>query len=156
MWKIMFSGTFSFHVKKLKCGLDFIPGHFTHPAFCPPGRVPVPLSPARAVVEPRRGSGAGHVLCDAMVDATTRTCNGWALVMASFGFILRGYRRDKAALRSSTNKRNGYRVTIHNGKNLQLTKFRQFQQLLGYCSYQLPRQDDGTYQIQVNGRYLPL
>ena len=61
--------------QKLSPELEFVPAHFTHPAFCPPGRVPVPLSPPRAVVEPRGGAGSGHVLCDAMVDATARTCN---------------------------------------------------------------------------------
>ena len=41
------------------------------------------------------------------------------------------------------------------GNNLPLTWFRQFRQLLGcYCSY-IPRQDGGTFQIQVNGRLLP-
>ena len=41
------------------------------------------------------------------------------------------------------------------GNNLPLTWFRQFRQLLGrYCSYQLPGQDGGTFQIQVNGRLL--
>ena len=41
-----------------------------------------------------------------------------------------------------------YRVTHLLGKSLPLTWFRQFWQLVGrYCSYLLPRQDDGTYQI---------
>ena len=49
-----------------------------------------------------------------------------------------------------------YRVAQVDMENLQLTKFRPFWQLLGrYCSYLLPRQDDGTFQIQVNGRLLP-
>ena len=39
-------------------------------------------------------------------------------------------------------------------RNLLLTLFQQFQQLVGrYCSCLLPRQDDGTSQIQVNGRF---
>ena len=49
-----------------------------------------------------------------------------------------------------------YRVTHVVGENLQLTQFRQFWQLLGrYCSYLLPRQDDGTSKTQVNWRFLP-
>ena len=49
-----------------------------------------------------------------------------------------------------------YRVTIPDGNNLLLTWFRQSWQLVGsYCSYLLPRQDDGTFQIQVNRRLLP-
>ena len=49
-----------------------------------------------------------------------------------------------------------YRVTRLLCNNLPLTWFRQFRQLLGcYCSYLLPRQDGGTFQIQVNGRLLP-
>ena len=41
-----------------------------------------------------------------------------------------------------------YRVTDQVGKNLPLTEFRQFRQLVGrYCSYLLPRQHDGTFQI---------
>ena len=40
-----------------------------------------------------------------------------------------------------------YRVTHLLGKNLPLTWFRQFRQLVGcYCSYLLPRQDGGTSQ----------
>ena len=39
-------------------------------------------------------------------------------------------------------------------ENLLLTEFRQFWQLVGrYCSYLLPRQDGGTFQIEVNGRF---
>ena len=46
-----------------------------------------------------------------------------------------------------------YRVTHLLGKNLPLTWFRQ---LAGrYCSCLLPRQDGGTSQIQVKGRFLP-
>ena len=49
-----------------------------------------------------------------------------------------------------------YRVTRLLGNNLPLTWFWHFRQLLGrYCSYLLPRQDGGTFQIQVNGRFLP-
>ena len=49
-----------------------------------------------------------------------------------------------------------YRVTHQNGYNLPLTLFQLLRQLLGrYCSYLLPRQDGGTSQIQVNGRFLP-
>ena len=41
-----------------------------------------------------------------------------------------------------------YRVAQVDVENLQLTKFRQFWQLLGrYCSYLLPRQDGGTSHI---------
>ena len=41
-----------------------------------------------------------------------------------------------------------YRVTGQDGKNLQLTEFQQFPQLVGcYCSYLLPRQHGGTSQI---------
>ena len=44
-----------------------------------------------------------------------------------------------------------YRVTHLLGKNLPLTWFRQFRQLMGrYCSCLLPRQDGGISQIQVN------
>ena len=47
-------------------------------------------------------------------------------------------------------------VTILDGKNLQLTLFWHFWQLLGrYCSYLLPRHDGWTSQISVNGRFLP-
>ena len=49
-----------------------------------------------------------------------------------------------------------YRVTHLRGKNLLLTWFRHFWQLVGrYCSYLLLRQDDGTSQIQVNRRFSP-
>ena len=49
-----------------------------------------------------------------------------------------------------------YRVTHLLGKNLPLTWFRQFRQLVGrYCSYLLPRQDGVKSQIKVNGRFLP-
>ena len=48
-----------------------------------------------------------------------------------------------------------YRATGQVGKNLLLTEFRQFWQLVGrYFSYLLPRQDAGTSQIQVNWRFL--
>ena len=48
-----------------------------------------------------------------------------------------------------------YRVTRLLGNNLPLTWFRQFRQLPGrYCSYLLPKQDGGTFQIQVNRRLL--
>ena len=41
-----------------------------------------------------------------------------------------------------------YRVAQVDVENLQLTKFRQFWQLLGrYCSYLLPRQDDGISEM---------
>ena len=41
-----------------------------------------------------------------------------------------------------------YRVTGQDGKNLLLTEFRQFWQLVGrYRSYLLPRQDGGKFQI---------
>ena len=47
-----------------------------------------------------------------------------------------------------------YKVTIVDGKNLPLTKFQRFWQVMGrYCSYLLPRQVDGTFHIQVNGRF---
>ena len=43
---------------------------------------------------------------------------------------------------------NIYKVTHANGKNLPLTWFGQFRQLVGhYCSYLLPRQDGVTCQI---------
>ena len=42
------------------------------------------------------------------------------------------------------------------GKNLPLTLFQQFWELMGrYCSSLLPRQDGRTSQIQINGRFLP-
>ena len=48
-----------------------------------------------------------------------------------------------------------YRVTHVVDENLPLTQFRQFRQLVGRsCSYLLPRQDGGTYVIQVNRRLL--
>ena len=47
-------------------------------------------------------------------------------------------------------------VTHLDSENLPLTYFRQCWQLLGrYCSYLLPRQDGGKFQIQINGRLLP-
>ena len=47
-----------------------------------------------------------------------------------------------------------YRVAQVDVENLQLTKFRQFWQLLGrYCSYLMPRKDGGTSQIQLNRRF---
>ena len=49
-----------------------------------------------------------------------------------------------------------YRVTSQDGKNLPLTEFRQFWQLVvRYCSYLLPRQYGGIFQILVNRRFLP-
>ena len=48
-----------------------------------------------------------------------------------------------------------YRVTGQDGKNLPLTEFQQFWQLVGrYCSYLLPKQDGGTPKIYVNKRFL--
>ena len=41
-----------------------------------------------------------------------------------------------------------YRVTLLRGNNLPLTKFRHFWQLVGRnCSWLLPRQNGGTFQI---------
>ena len=50
----------------------FVP---THPAFGPPGRIPVPLSPSRTVVNCR----ASHVRV-VVVDAPARTCVGTRFV----------------------------------------------------------------------------
>ena len=50
-----------------------------------------------------------------------------------------------------------YRVIHQVRTNLLLTRFRQSWQLVGrYCSYLLPRQVDGTFQTQVNRRFLTL
>ena len=46
-----------------------------------------------------------------------------------------------------------YRVTILVGENFLLTSCRQHRQLLDHCSCLLPRQDGGTSQISVNGRF---
>ena len=49
-----------------------------------------------------------------------------------------------------------YRVVHSEWKNLPLTKFQQFRQVVGrYCSYLMPRHDGGTSKIQVNRRLLP-
>ena len=49
-----------------------------------------------------------------------------------------------------------YMVTHLLGNNLPFTWFQQFWQLMGrYCSGLLPRQDGGTFKIQVNRRFLP-
>ena len=49
-----------------------------------------------------------------------------------------------------------YRVTHLLGKNLPLTWFRQFWQLVGsYCSCLLPKQDGVTSQIIINERFFP-
>ena len=48
-----------------------------------------------------------------------------------------------------------YRVTSQSCKNLLLTLLRQSQQVVGRrCGSLLPKQDDRTSQIQVNGRFL--
>ena len=47
-----------------------------------------------------------------------------------------------------------YRVTRILGNNLLLTWFLQLQQLVGcYCSYLLPRQDDGTSKYKSTGGF---
>ena len=57
---------------------------------------------------------------------------------------------------SLAEKQGREKVSKWNGKNLPLTLFQQFLQLMGrYCSYLIPRQDDGTSQITVNGRFIP-
>ena len=73
---------------------------------------------------------------------------GWSAkeVSAAFGTI--------ASNGGDLKQARNCRVTILHGNNLPLTWFRQFRQFLGrYCSYLLPRQDGGTFQIQVNGRF---
>ena len=58
-----------------------------------------------------------------------------------------------AITRAFLNFASAYRVTILDGNNLLLAKFRQSWQLVGhYCSYLLPRQVDGTFVILVNGK----
>ena len=54
----------------------------------------------------------------------------------------------------SPRKEYRYRATGQVGKNLPLTEFQQFWKLVGhYCSYLLPRQDDGIPKYKVNRRF---
>ena len=74
----------------------------------------------------------------------------WRFLQLTYGYVPVQVGRFHL-LMTTTNKLAhilAYRVTGQGGKNLPLTEFQQFWQLVDrYYSYLLPRQDGGTFQI---------